>query len=567
MMAIDLGIEGIEGAVEIGRGGFGVVYRATETDLGRTVAIKVLLGDFDERARVRFDRERRAMGSLSGHANIVTVHRSGFTDAGHPFLLMEFLEGGSIADRLHTEGRLPWGDVVQLGVEIADALATAHRAGVLHRDVKPGNILLGRSGVAKLGDFGIARLHGAPETRSAVVTASVAHAPPEVIGGSRPDERADVYSLASTLFELAWGAPAFVDHTDESLVPMLSRIAMESPPDLAAVGMPAPIANVIFRAMAKEKTQRHASADAFGEALARARAEVEAGTGSTAAVDRAAAGMTNAISAPDPSGRAPSVVGARTPSAQRRSPLLLGLGVVVLAVLAAVAVALVRSGDDGATASPLRSTNTDVTVDATSSTPAVDEDPADQSPPTTPQETVQTAPETTDRTATTPTPSTPSTVSPIARTREVSSGNGAISVLVPASWDQQTSDATSLLVTTDLDAALADEWVKGTYLQAVRNTPDQNPGGFAPDVTLNQLIAESGCIVRERGPYSDASFGGSYALLDQCEDSGLSVYFLVAAPFDLSTVVLVGVIFESPTEDVVVQQILDSTTWNFGALP
>ncbi|MEZ5227274.1 MAG: serine/threonine-protein kinase [Acidimicrobiales bacterium] len=149
----------------MGRGGFGVVYRAVETELDRTVAIKVLTGDFDDRARVRFDRERRAMGSLSGHANIVTVYRSGFTQRDQPFILMEYLAGGTIADRLRREGRLPWPDVVQLGIEIARALGAAHRLGVLHRDVKPGNILLGATGLAKLGTSASPASTGRPRPR------------------------------------------------------------------------------------------------------------------------------------------------------------------------------------------------------------------------------------------------------------------------------------------------------------------------------------------------------------------------------------------------------------------
>ncbi len=183
-------------------------------------------------------------------------------------------------------------------------------------------------------------------------------------------------------------------------------------------------------------------------------------------------------------------------------------------------------------------------------------------------ETTAPAAPTTPTTPTTPAPTqAPIVESPVADTRAVTNSSGAISVLVPSAWAQQSSDDSSLLVTTDLEAALADEWVKGVLLQAVRNTPDQNPGGFAPDVTLNQLIADSECITRERGPYADASFAGSYAVLDQCGSSGLSHYYLVAAPADLSMVILVAVSFESPEEDPVVQLILDSATWTLGLLP
>ena len=239
MVGVDVGIGGISEATEIGRGGFGVVYRAREADLGRTVAVKVLHGGLDEPRRGRFDRERHAMGSLSGHPHIVTVFRTGFCQSGRPFLVMEYLEGGSLADHLERFGPLPWREVGRLGVEIADALVRAHEAGVLHRDLKPANILRTATGVAKLGDFGIARVDGAPETTSSVITASLAHAPPEVLAGVRPDERADIYSLASTLYELATGASAFAASGEDSILPMLSRIAQQSPAPLASTGMPA----------------------------------------------------------------------------------------------------------------------------------------------------------------------------------------------------------------------------------------------------------------------------------------------------------------------------------------
>jgi hypothetical protein len=122
-------------------------------------------------------------------------------------------------------------------------------------------------GRAQLGDFGIARLDGSPETRSSVITASVAHAPPEVIAGDRPDEGSDVYSLASTLFELIDGSPAFSAETDESIIPMFARIAQSPVPDLRGRGVPPELAAELERAMSKDRTQRHSGAEAFGRAL------------------------------------------------------------------------------------------------------------------------------------------------------------------------------------------------------------------------------------------------------------------------------------------------------------
>ncbi len=551
--SVDLGIDGIVDAVEIGRGGFGVVYAATETELDRRVAIKLLHGEFDEQSRIRFDRERRAMGSLSGHPNIVTVHRSGFTGHGTPYLLMEYLGGGSIADRLRARGPLPWQEVVGLGIDIGSALATAHRAGVLHRDVKPGNILCSSGGVAKLGDFGIARMHGAPETKSAMITASVAHAPPEVLSGRRPDHRSDIYSLASTLFEIAWGAPAFVSPDDESLVPMLARIAQQPPPDLRVTGMPGPVADVIVAAMHKDPDHRHPSADAFVDSLR------SSSTGSTlAATGPATVTVASyAVAGPTPAPAPPPITGpiaaAPMPSAAR--PFLVGLG--AAAVVAAVVIGLValmtRDGDERATdptIAPLAA------VDGTGVV-------------TTPTETTTTAPQESTTTTAAPAGSTTTAVTtsptttappapPASATRATGNSSGSISVIVPADWDEQSEDARSLLVTPDLESTLADEWTKGLLVQVVPNTPIDNPGGFAPDATLDTLIASSECILRERGPYADLAFAGSYAVLDFCGDSSLSSYYVVAAPPDLSIVVFVAVQFESPAEDSVAQSILDS---------
>jgi serine/threonine-protein kinase PknK len=263
----ELGIEGITDPVEIGRGGFGVVYRARQPALHRTVAVKlVATGVLDDRARDRFERELHAMGTLSGHPNIVTIYDSGFTSDGRPFIVMDHMAGGSVADRL-ARGLLPWQEAATVGVKVAAALETAHRAGVLHRDIKPENILISSYGEAKLGDFGIARVQGGPETRTGIVTASMSHASPEILSGGRPSIGSDVYALGSTLFTMLAGSPAFFRDTDESLVPMITRIAIDPVPDLRSRGVPDDVCRVIERAMAKEPGDRFPSAAALGRAL------------------------------------------------------------------------------------------------------------------------------------------------------------------------------------------------------------------------------------------------------------------------------------------------------------
>lgn len=254
--------------VEIGRGGFGVVYRAVEAELGRTVAVKVLPPLRGDDAQRRFERERLALGSLSGHPHIVNVHRSGRTDDDEPFLVMEFCQQGSMADRLEATGPIPWPRATTLAIQIAGGLETAHRAGIVHRDIKPANILLSNLGEPKLADFGIARMHGGHETRSGTITASLAHAAPEILGAERPDARSDVYGLASTLYELLTGAPAFVRPEDESFIQIMARITSEPPPAMDGRLVPAPVASVVAAAMAKDPSGRTPTAGAFGAALA-----------------------------------------------------------------------------------------------------------------------------------------------------------------------------------------------------------------------------------------------------------------------------------------------------------
>ncbi|MGQ0433340.1 MAG: serine/threonine-protein kinase, partial [Microthrixaceae bacterium] len=263
---VDLGIAGYDEAVEIGRGGFGVVYTARQAELDRTVAIKIVAGRLDDDARRRFDRERRAMGALSGHPHIVTIYASGLTADGQPYIVMEYLPGGSLADRLDN-GPLPWREAIDIGTKLAGALDIAHGAGVLHRDIKPENVLVSAYGEPKLADFGIARVEGATGTRSGVVTASVVHAAPEVLEGKPASESSDVYSLASTIYALVAGSPAFARDTDESMLPLYRRIAADPVPDLRVSGVPSPVCAAIEHAMTKEPSGRTSSPNEFAAAL------------------------------------------------------------------------------------------------------------------------------------------------------------------------------------------------------------------------------------------------------------------------------------------------------------
>jgi hypothetical protein len=251
----------------IGRGGHAVVYRAEQPAFGRTVAIKVLTdADLDPVALERFERERRALGSMSNHPNILTVYEGGVTRTGHAYLVTEYAPRGTLGERVARRGPVPWPEVVATGIKLAGALETAHRRGVVHRDVKPENVLLSDYGEPLLGDFGIARITGGFVTSTTIIRASVAHVPPEVLAGERPRPSTDVYSLASTLLTAMWGRPPFF-HDDEAVPPLYDRIAREPPPDLRTRGVPGAVCRVLERGLAKLPSDRPPSALAFGEEL------------------------------------------------------------------------------------------------------------------------------------------------------------------------------------------------------------------------------------------------------------------------------------------------------------
>src|SRR6202158_5791284 len=141
--------EAFDEVVEIGRGSVGVVYRAHEREFNRTVAVKVLTGRFDDDTRRRFEEERHTMGALSSHPNIVTIYGSGSTDDGQPFIVMEYMPGGSLAVQLERDGPLLVPRAIGITRKLAGALDAAHRAGVLHRDVKPESVFVSEYGEPK----------------------------------------------------------------------------------------------------------------------------------------------------------------------------------------------------------------------------------------------------------------------------------------------------------------------------------------------------------------------------------------------------------------------------------
>ena len=250
-----------------GEGGFSVVYRAHQQRLDRIVALKVLSVEaVDGDTMRRFERECQITGRLTGHPNVVTVLDTGMTSGGKPYISMDYFERGSLRDRLSREGPLPVPDVLRIGVKIAGALAATHEAEVLHRDVKPQNILVSKYGEPALADFGVARLVDSSEaTHTNAFTPH--HAAPEVVNGDAPGVTSDVYALASSMYQLLAGGPAFRTGTSTGIGPLMMRILNEPPPPIQRPDVPPQVFDAIATAMAKSPGDRYPSAVAFANRL------------------------------------------------------------------------------------------------------------------------------------------------------------------------------------------------------------------------------------------------------------------------------------------------------------
>lgn len=259
-MAKTFALDGFEPIKRIGGGGFGDVWLARQTNVDRNVAVKVGHAPIqDEIIRLRFDRECKALGRLSGHPNIVDVFTAGSLEDGRPYLVLEYIDGGTLWQRLK-QAPMTDDELIRIGYQLADALGRAHSSGVLHRDLKPENILMRSSGDAVLGDFGIARLQDGMHTTSAAITASVAYAAPEVLGGTQATAASDLYGVGVCLLAAVLRSVPFVDKSDKSIHPIISRVMSDEPPDLRSRGVAEDLAKVIESLLQKNPNLRPASA-------------------------------------------------------------------------------------------------------------------------------------------------------------------------------------------------------------------------------------------------------------------------------------------------------------------
>ncbi|GAA2488466.1 Stk1 family PASTA domain-containing Ser/Thr kinase [Terrabacter carboxydivorans] len=307
-------------------GGMGEVYLATDDRLGRQVAVKVLSPAFADSPDFieRFRREALTAARLS-HPNIAQVYDYGVDGASH-FIVMEYAEGSDLAHLIREHGRLTPSDAVRVAEQVCAALAVAHRAGVVHRDVKPGNVIVRSDGMVKVTDFGIARALGqASITDTGTVMGTAAYVAPEQARGEATTPSSDLYSLGILLFQMLTGAVPFegdtpvavaLRHLDEPVPLPSSRVA----------DLPANLDDVVVRATAKSPADRYPDADAMAAALRGHEALADAATRAlptgeaTAVLDLAAGAAAASAAAATSTARFPATDPATTSSVAGPAP-------------------------------------------------------------------------------------------------------------------------------------------------------------------------------------------------------------------------------------------------------
>ena len=329
----------------LGTGGMAEVWKGHDRVLNRTVAIKTLLPQFARDASFvdRFRREAQAAARLN-HPGIVSVYDSG-TDGDTPYIVMQYIEGKTLADFLGSGKTLPPMQAATIGQEIAEALAAAHAQGVIHRDIKPANVMITREGKVRVMDFGIARLISGPETapQTSAVLGTASYLSPEQAQGQSVDARSDIYALGVVLYEMLTGRPPFTGESPMAIAYKQVNATPEAPSSVNSE-VPPELDAVVMRALSKNPANRYQTGQEFADDLERVRTG-----GQVMATPLLPAGgeATQVISRPQPTSVLPPQE--RDPGSPRKTWVAALLAILVMALLAAGAyLAVTMLTDDGA---------------------------------------------------------------------------------------------------------------------------------------------------------------------------------------------------------------------------
>jgi hypothetical protein len=558
---------------------------------GRTVVVKLLNAGRDwPGLEARFEAEQNAVAQLVGHPNIVPVYGHGWTETGMPYVVSGEETGGSIGDRLRGPTPMTGPDILALGVRLAGALESAHRAGVIHGDLRPDDMMLTPDGEPLLADFGLVTLVR-PSTSEVSDPQELAHVAPELLDGQPPTPASDIYALASALYTLLAGEPAYVHRNDTSVIPVIMRIASDPLPDLTAKSVPPSVAEVVSKAMSKAPADRYKTAQDLGRALQQSQvalglpmtdmtllgaaattatgaatktsawegthdirtgAAAATGAAAGAAVGAAAAGGTGGAAGGPPTGPGgaggPGGPGA-TP-AKSRAPLYIALAVAAVVIIGAVIFFATRdSGSNknnvAATESSDRKESDKSTDKSTDSTDSTDE-----------------SSDSTDSTDFTDIG---------ADTVALVNDGGQLTVTVPSTWSstntaQLPNGVPTLQASTDLT-----EFFAGTYLEPGIDSAAFSPAQFDPnnldaaldaietfDRTGGSLAAACTPGVREDFVTLASGLTARRELLTACNGGG-DVLVLTATNAGIGSFVLgVEIHFGNPPDDPGAQQALDT---------